>query len=120
MNCDDIKSRMCAYFEDKLEPDVRASVDVHLKGCEPCTRYVALSRQTNCRELAEFLSEYIEQRLPIAQRVVFESHLAACPPCVDYMRSLQSTIAAGKQACQGEIPVPEKLVQAILKARKQI
>lgn len=119
MNCDELKTRICAYFDGSLEPELRGAVESHLESCESCTRLVALSRQTNCRDLAEFLSEYLEGTLPVPQRVVFESHLSACPPCVDYMRSLQSTIAAGKQACASEEPVPERLVQAILKARKQ-
>jgi anti-sigma factor RsiW len=120
MNCDELKSQICAYFDDKLELDVRAAMDAHLDSCGDCTRYLALNRHTNCRDLADFLSEYIEGHLPIAQRVVFESHMAACPPCVDYMRSLQTTIEAGKQACDGEVEMPEKLVKAILKARKQV
>ena len=101
------------------EPPVRSTFDQHLESCTPCAQYLALSRRTNCRDLADFLSEYIEARLPIAQKVVFESHLSSCPPCLDYMRSLRATIVAGQKACEGEVPMPEKLVKAILKARKQ-
>lgn len=119
MNCDEARNQTCSYLGGTLAGDARATFEAHLARCPECSRFVELGRSTSCRDLADFLSEYLEGRLPAAQRAVFESHLSACPPCVDYMRSFERTIEVGKQACSGETKIPERLVQAILKARKQ-
>lgn len=120
MNCDEARNHTCSYLAGTLEGAARARLEAHLAQCAECNRFVAIGRSTSCRDLADFLSEYLEGRLPAAQRAVFESHLSACPPCVDYMRSFERTIEAGKLACSGEAKIPERLVQAILKARKQV
>jgi len=119
MNCDEARTHTCSYIKGDLAGEAKAQLEAHLGECADCTRFVALGRSTSCKDLADFLSEYLEGTLPGAQRAVFESHLAACPPCVDYMRSFEATIRAGKQACSTEARIPERLVQAILKARKQ-
>lgn len=120
MNCEQARTQTCSYIKGELEGEARTALEAHLAECAECTRFVALGRSTSCKDLAEFLSEYLEGRLPATQRSVFESHLAACPPCVDYMRSFETTIQAGKLACSGEAKIPERLVNAILKARKQV
>lgn len=120
MNCDEARNHTCSYLAGTLDAAARARLDTHLARCPECSRFVALGRSTCCRDLAEFLSEYLEGRLPAAQRAVFESHLSACPPCVDYMRSFERTIQVGKQACTDDVKIPERLVQAILKARRQV
>lgn len=119
MNCDEARTHTCSYIKGDLEGEAKATLEAHLAECPDCTRFVAIGRSTSCKDLADFLSEYLEGRLPATQRSVFESHLAACPPCVDYMRSFETTIQAGKQACSGEAKMPDRLVSAILKARKQ-
>jgi anti-sigma factor RsiW len=119
MNCDEARTHTCSYIKGDLAGEAKTRLEAHLAGCPDCTRFVALGRSTSCKDLADFLSEYLEGRLPGAQRAVFESHLSACPPCVDYMRSFETTIQAGKLACSGEVKIPERLVNAILKARKQ-
>lgn len=119
MNCDEARTHTCSYIKGDLAGDSKALLEAHLAECPDCTRLVALGRSTSCKDLADFLSEYLEGRLPGAQRAVFELHLAACPPCLDYMRSFETTIQAGKLACSNEVKIPEQLVQAILKARKQ-
>lgn len=120
MNCDQAKTHTCSFLQGTLTGDALTGLRAHLDGCADCRRFVELGRSTNCRDLADFLSEYLEGRLPAAQRAVFESHLSACPPCVDYMRSFETAIEAGKQACASDVKIPERLVQAILKARKQV
>lgn len=77
----------------------------------------------NCRECIEFLMEYLDGGLCPTERAVFEEHLGECPPCVDYLEMYRRTVALGKAACSGkeDTPaekVPERLIQAILAARK--
>lgn len=74
-----------------------------------------------CKEVIEYLMSYLEGELSPAEREVFEQHLAACPPCVAYLHTYEATIKAGKEACCSEAKfehVPDKLVKAILAARK--
>ncbi len=77
-----------------------------------------------CRELVEFLMDYIEEALPGGQREEFEHHLQACPPCLAYLETYRHTVQLGKSVCaepEGPVPdeVPERLVQAILAARRK-
>lgn len=77
-----------------------------------------------CQEFVDFIMAYLETELPEEQHSVFESHLNACPECLDYLESYRETVALGKKVCQipqGPIPedVPERLVQAILAARRK-
>ena len=78
----------------------------------------------NCREMTEFLMAYIDAELPEAERQKFESHLGDCPPCVSYMESYRDTMRLGRCLCDHTEPaappeeIPERLVQAILAARR--
>jgi anti-sigma factor RsiW len=77
-----------------------------------------------CRELVEFLMAYLDDDLPPRQRRVFEEHLGLCPPCKNYLDTYRETIQLGKSLCpdpEGPVPdsVPEELVQAVLRARRQ-
>jgi hypothetical protein len=76
----------------------------------------------NCQEFADFLAEYVDKSLPEVQITAFEMHIADCPPCGSYLKSYELTIRLGKDAlCPDEaIPpdVPEDLIQAILRARR--
>jgi len=78
----------------------------------------------NCKELADFLLDYCERALPSAQQHAFEQHLAHCPPCRAYLASYRQTIELGR-ACAGAderaqkaARMPQRLVDAILAARK--
>lgn len=75
-----------------------------------------------CREFADFLMAYLDEELPEDERAEFESHLGLCPPCVNYVDTYKETVRLGKACCDPEGPVPadapEKLVQAILAARR--
>jgi anti-sigma factor RsiW len=76
-----------------------------------------------CREFVEFLEEYRTKALPAERRSIFEEHLAICPWCVAYLETYGETIRLGKGAFadpDAPVPeeVPEKLVQAILEARR--
>ncbi|MEQ8766540.1 MAG: zf-HC2 domain-containing protein [Planctomycetota bacterium] len=79
-----------------------------------------------CREFFEFISAYVDGELPDDVGDKFEEHIRACPPCVDYVASFQQTIEISKICCdstvEAETPpdeVPEELIQAILRAKKQ-
>ena len=76
----------------------------------------------NCRDFVDFLMAYLDGELPPEQRSTFEEHMAACPPCVTYLETYAETVRLG-QSCrdsEGPVPddVPERLVDAILAARK--
>jgi anti-sigma factor RsiW len=73
-----------------------------------------------CREIVDFLMAYLDRELPADQRVVFEEHLNACGCCVKFMKAYEATVRLAQSACHEaatERP-PEKLIQAILAARK--
>lgn len=119
MNCDELRTAACAYLGGQLPAGDRAAFDAHLGGCEACRGFLELFRATTCKHVADFLSDYLEQELPTEQRDAFERHLELCPPCLDYMRSLQTTIRAGRSLCEDDAPpVPDALVRAILEARR--
>jgi anti-sigma factor RsiW len=76
-----------------------------------------------CRELAEFIAEYLEGELPPTERQAFDRHLARCGNCARYLDGYRQTVALGKQALavsDDPVPadVPEKLVEAIVRARR--
>ena len=77
----------------------------------------------NCRETIDFLMAYLDGELPDDERRKFEHHLGDCPPCVSYMESYRDTLKLGRCACESHEEsappeIPERLVQAILAARK--
>ena len=78
----------------------------------------------NCQECVDFLLDYADGVLPDAQRTVFDAHLSLCPNCVTYVDNykLAASLTAGLSRPQrAGIPdaIPEGLIEAILKARKQ-
>jgi anti-sigma factor RsiW len=74
----------------------------------------------NCRDMTDFLMAYLDGELPEAERRRFELHLGDCPPCVSYMDSYRDTLRLGRCSCEDTHapPLPERLVQAILAARR--
>ena len=76
-----------------------------------------------CRELVEFLADYMAGELPAKVRRVFEAHLADCPECVTYLRSYADTVRLARACAETDdaVPaeVPERLVRAILAARRR-
>ena len=76
-----------------------------------------------CREFADFMADYLSDELAAGSRALFDRHLAVCPTCVTYLKDYETTIRAGKRAFDAhtsDLPddVPEKLVLAILAARR--
>lgn len=78
----------------------------------------------NCQELISFLTDYLDGQLPLSQRLAFELHLTLCRDCRSYLHNFKVTVEATKQACANDTPslpaeLPEGLVNAILKARRE-
>jgi anti-sigma factor RsiW len=74
-----------------------------------------------CQETIDYLSDYVEGRLPAGEAARLDEHMAACPECVRYLDTFRATL----QACRalrtpagGLPPLPDKLVQGILAARR--
>jgi len=120
MNCEGLRTSTCAYLGSTLAAGERGAFEAHLAACTSCQRFLELARSTRCKDVAEFLSEYLEGGLSGEERAAFERHIRLCPPCVSYMRSLEATIEVGRSLCDEECPpVPDDLVAAILKSRRQ-
>ena len=77
-----------------------------------------------CRDVIEFLSAYLDGELAPEARATFEAHLAECPDCVRYLRTYEEAVTLAKRAFDPNDPlladVPDKLVQAILAARRTV
>ena len=76
-----------------------------------------------CREFADFMLDYLTGELSEAVKTRFEDHLRVCENCQRYLESYRQSITLGKQAFtdRDEIlspQVPERLIQAILSARR--
>ena len=123
MNCEQLKALAYGYFEKTLSEEQRIEVEVHFRGCTPCGDFVATARSMSCQQFTAFLDGYFDQELSDKQKAVFEEHIQLCPPCGDYLDSYKETVRIGHRVvCEGDsIPagVPEKLVKAILAARKR-
>ena len=79
----------------------------------------------NCREFVDFLMSYIDGELEDGPVRVFEEHMQRCPPCLTYLDTYKEAIQLGKFACtdeEGPPPeaAPERLIQAILAARREL
>ena len=77
-----------------------------------------------CRELVDFLAAYLDGELSEDVRLRFDEHLAACPECSVYLETYRETVKLAKGAFQAPadpLPadVPERLVKAILAARRK-
>ena len=77
-----------------------------------------------CREFADFMADYLSGELPAHTRTLFDEHLRVCPNCVTYLANYEKAVALGQRALKdddGGVPadVPDRLVQAILAARRQ-
>ena len=76
-----------------------------------------------CREFADFMMDYLTGELPAPVKVRFEDHLRVCENCQRYLESYRQSIALGQQAFNdldeaASRRVPERLIQAILSARR--
>ncbi len=73
-----------------------------------------------CKELIDFLMGYLDNELAPAVRDEFEAHLRDCEPCHRYLATYPETLRLGKEAHSTiEEAPPERLIQAILAARRK-
>lgn len=124
MNCNECLALLHEYFTERLAPDQRAAVEEHERQCASCHALMETAREITCKEVSDFLNEYVDGELAPERRAVFERHLALCGECVDYMTSYRATVKLAKRAltCDelgSSAKLPERLVQAILEARRQ-
>jgi anti-sigma factor RsiW len=83
-----------------------------------------MSGHLTCRQFIDFLDAYIEGELSGEVREEFERHIGACGPCKCYLKTYAETVklarACGCDEAASGPPggCPEKLVQAILAARR--
>lgn len=118
MNCEELRRALCGYMEQQLSLAERAEFEAHRAACTSCAALVRDALALPCREFVQFLDDYCDERLPAEQRAVFERHMQLCSPCVDYLDSYRLTVRLGRASC-AELPeLPEKLIQAILRARR--
>ena len=78
--------------------------------------------ELTCRDVADFVAGYLANELDSRARSLFDEHLAECPDCVVYLRTYADTVRLAKDAhAVGavEAGVPERLVRAILAARRR-
>ena len=78
----------------------------------------------NCKEFENFVLSYLNGELPSRQRSIFEFHIRFCRECREYLAAYNRSIELGRavfQYADESVPtdVPEDLIKAILKARKQ-
>ncbi|MFQ5669230.1 MAG: anti-sigma factor family protein [Acidobacteriota bacterium] len=78
----------------------------------------------NCKEFVDFMMAYLNGNLPADQKTEFEGHIGDCPPCIHYLETYRDTITLSRAAYDDpDAPMtpepPEKLVQAILAARRK-
>jgi anti-sigma factor RsiW len=76
-----------------------------------------------CREFAHFMMDYLTGELPLAVTTRFEDHLQVCENCQRYLEGYRQSVSLGKQAfsdwdATASPQVPERLIQAILSARR--
>jgi anti-sigma factor RsiW len=69
------------------------------------------------------MMDYLTSELPAAVNTRFEDHLRVCQNCQQYLESYRQSISLGKQAfndldANASPQVPERLIQAILSARR--
>jgi anti-sigma factor RsiW len=74
-----------------------------------------------CQRVSDFLMAYLDRELDAETHARFEAHLAECEECVRYLRDYQATVRLARKAyadLDERDRVPERLVKAILAARK--
>ena len=78
--------------------------------------------ELTCRDVADFVAGYLTNELEAEARSLFEEHLAECPDCIAYLRGYEDTMRLTKDAYAVdaiEAGVPERLVRAIVAARRK-
>jgi len=75
-----------------------------------------------CKEFMEFLDDYASKTQDPEVRAEFDRHIRDCPPCGEYLREYLETIRLARscsEAREVREKAPERLIEAILAARKK-
>lgn len=124
MSCQDFYAHIGAYAEGKLDTRKRVEVERHAASCASCGAFMAIVREMTCRDLVQFLNEYVDGDLAPDRRAIFDRHLGICSECRAYLETYRTTIRLGRQAfadldAAPPPEVPERLIEAILAARRK-
>ena len=122
MNCEAFQSGIQTYYHVSPTPELWEKLTAHALGCAPCAEHLRICQELSCREFVQTLDAYVARELAQERLLVFERHLGICPDCRNYLDSYRRVIeltdaAFLLDAAPGE-PVPERLLRAILQARK--
>lgn len=76
-----------------------------------------------CERCVDFLLDYVDGAIDDDRRRDFEAHLAGCPDCTAYLDNYRKAAAItanlGRRNATDRIgPMPQSLIDAILKARR--
>ena len=117
MDCRAFETNLARYEYDQLTPPERAEFEAHAAACAACGPTFDGYQRSTCAWIAEFLDDHCENRLAPEEARVFAWHLAVCEECRRYLRQYRATQRAARTASELELPVPARLVTAILAAR---
>jgi anti-sigma factor RsiW len=117
MDCRAFETNLARYEYDQLAPAERGEFEAHAATCAACGPTFDGYQRSTCAWIAEFLADYFEGGLAPGEARVFDWHLAVCEECRLYLRQYQATLRAARAVSEVELPVPPRLVAAILAAR---
>jgi anti-sigma factor RsiW len=63
----------------------------------------------------KFLMDYCAGTLPVTRKLEFDFHLSLCKDCRRYLDSYRKTIQLAKAAGSEQAPIPDELINAVLK-----
>ena len=118
MHCQFAKQHALDYETERLAPTERQLLAEHLAGCTSCARIYPRYVESTCAWMLDFLADYLDASLAPPERDVFEWHLEACPECRRYLASYAAAIVAARGSRQLGEPLPNELVDAILRVRR--
>lgn len=118
VNCSQFKAAIEALRAGAPGAAVCDQFRAHARSCPACASEFAPLLATKCQQITDFLSEYFEGQLGDEERRVFEFHMQACPECKCYLDSYRESIRLARDCAQPAPPPPQRLIDAILAARR--
>jgi anti-sigma factor RsiW len=117
MDCRAFESSLPRYECDQLSSDERSQFEAHAANCAACGPVFDGYLRSTCAWIAEFLADHLDGALAADEARVFAWHLAVCEECRRYLAQYRATVRAARAVREVELPVPPRLVTAILAAR---
>ncbi len=116
----------CAQFESAIEAlrtgapgaAICDQFRSHARSCPSCATRFAPYLKTKCSEITDFLADYFDGSLQGDTRQVFDFHINACPECRCYLDSYALTVRRTRELSVASEPAPQRLIDAILAARR--